>query len=124
MASVAGVLVTLVMLVIILVSVLGNVLVVLSVLLVRALRKPANILLVALAVTDLLVSIIVMPGAVLHHLIPPTSHACIVWVFTDVFLCTSSILSLTAICIDRYLAISRPLRYIPIRTNRSVHSKN
>ena len=55
------------MVVIILVSILGNLLVVLAVLLVRALRKPANILLLALAVTDLLISLIVMPGAVLQQ---------------------------------------------------------
>ena len=59
MLSVESVLLTLPMLVIILVSILGNVLVVLSVLLVRALRKPANLLLLALAVTDLLVSTLV-----------------------------------------------------------------
>ena len=67
MGSFHSVLVTLPMLVIILVSILGNLLVVLSVLLVRALRKPSNILLLALAVTDLLVSLIVMPGAVLQQ---------------------------------------------------------
>ena len=37
---------------------------------------------------------------------PLSAHCCIAWVFADVFLCTSSILALTAICIDRYLAIS------------------
>ena len=67
MGSFHSVLVTLPMLVIIFVSILGNLLVVLSVLLVRSLRKPSNILLLALAVTDLLVSLIVMPGAVLQQ---------------------------------------------------------
>ena len=71
MGSFHSVLVTLPMLVIILVSILGNLLVVLSVLLVRSLRKPSNILLLALAVTDLLVSLIVMPGAVLQQVQPP-----------------------------------------------------
>ena len=70
MGSFHSVLVTLPMLVIILVSILGNLLVVLSVLLVRSLRKPSNILLLALAVTDLLVSLIVMPGAVLQQVYP------------------------------------------------------
>jgi len=111
------------MLGIILMSVLGNLLVVLSVLLVRALRQPSNLLLLALAVTDLLVSLIVMPGALLQQLVgewPLNDSICIAWVFADVFLCTSSILSLTAICIDRYLAISRPLRYVPVRTPRLI----
>ena len=77
MGSFHSVLVTLPMLVIILVSILGNLLVVLSVLLVRSLRKPSNILLLALAVTDLLVSLIVMPGAVfqqVHLLISSSSR--------------------------------------------------
>ena len=87
---------------IILLSVLGNLLVVLSVLLVRALRQPSNLLLLSLAVTDLLVSLIVMPGALLQQLVgdwPLNDSTCMAWVFADVFLCTSSILSLTAICI-------------------------
>ena len=111
------------MLGIILISVLGNMLVVLSVLLVRALRQPSNLLLLALAVTDLLVSLIVMPGALMQQLVgewPLTDSICIAWVFADVFLCTASILLLTAICIDRYLAISRPLRYVPVRTPRLI----
>ena len=111
------------MLGIIVISVLGNMLVVLSVLLVRALRQPSNLLLLALAVTDLLVSLIVMPGALMQQLVgewPLTDSICIAWVFADVFLCTASILLLTAICIDRYLAISRPLRYVPVRTPRLI----
>lgn len=47
---------------IILMSVLGNLLVVASVLCVRSLRQPPNLLLLALAVTDLFVSLVVMPG--------------------------------------------------------------
>ena len=73
MSSLQNVLVTLPMLVIICFSILGNLLVVLSVLLVRALRKPSNILLLALAVTDLLVSLIVMPGAVFQQVSPLSS---------------------------------------------------
>ena len=87
---------------IILLSVLGNLLVVISVLLVRALRQPSNLLLLSLAVTDLLVSLIVMPGALLQQLVGDwtlNDSTCMAWVFADVFLCTSSILSLTAICI-------------------------
>ena len=56
---------------IILMSVLGNLLVVASVLCVRSLRQPPNLLLLALAVTDLFVSLVVMPGK-LRPLLAPT----------------------------------------------------
>ena len=119
------------MFLIIMLSVLGNLLVVCSVLCFPALRQPPNLLLLgkpnninllaednftpgqclgpavywpgaALAVTDLLVSLLVMPGALLQQLVgewPATDLLCRAWVTADVFLCTSSILSLTAICI-------------------------
>ena len=76
--------------------------VLISVLCNRALRQPPNLLLLSLAVTDMLVSLLVMPGALMQHTTgywPGQDWLCLAWVFSDVFLCTSSILSLTAICI-------------------------
>ena len=52
---------------IILMSVLGNLLVVASVLCVRSLRQPPNLLLLSLAITDLFVSLVVMPGSVVTN---------------------------------------------------------
>ena len=78
--------------------------VVISVLCNTTLRQPPNLLLLALAVTDLLVSLLVMPGALSQHMVgywPGSPWLCLTWVFSDVFLCTSSILSLTAICIGK-----------------------
>ena len=72
----------------------------------RTLRQPPNLLLLSLAVTDMLVSLLVMPGALMQHLTgywPGEAWLCLAWVFSDVFLCTSSILSLTAICIGESL---------------------
>ena len=62
--SVSGVMILQVILMaaIILMSILGNLLVVFSVLCVRSLRQPPNLLLLALAITDLFVSLVVMPG--------------------------------------------------------------
>ena len=45
-----------------------------------------------------------MPGALLQEVVgawPLSPLLCVAWVFADVFLCTSSILSLTAICIGK-----------------------
>ena len=50
--------------------------------------------------------IFIIPGALLQEVVgewPLSSSLCISWVFADVFLCTSSILSLTAICIGNVL---------------------
>jgi hypothetical protein len=49
-------------------TVVGNLLVVLSVLVVKNLRKPHNYLMVSLAAADLLVAVIVMPFAIVLHI--------------------------------------------------------
>ena len=47
---------------------------------------------------------ILCSGALLQEVVgawPLSPVLCVAWVFADVFLCTSSILSLTAICIGK-----------------------
>ncbi len=69
---------------IVLVTIIGNVLVCLSVILVRKLRKPQNYLLVSLAVSDLFVALIVMPFAMVFELNeatwPLSDGLCDLWV--------------------------------------------
>uniref|UniRef100_A0A0X3QG73 5-hydroxytryptamine receptor 1A-alpha n=2 Tax=Schistocephalus solidus TaxID=70667 RepID=A0A0X3QG73_SCHSO len=97
----------------------GNLLIMLAIFLVRKLRSPTNLLIVNLALTDFLVSILVMPFATAYQLLgywPFSQGICDLYNIFDVLLCTSSILSLCAISIDRYLAITRPLRYAEKRS--------
>ncbi|XP_076279094.1 putative G-protein coupled receptor No18 [Lasioglossum baleicum] len=99
----------------IIVTIVGNTLVIAAVITTRRLRSVTNCFVSSLAAADLLVGLAVMPPAVLLQLTGGTWELgellCDSWVSLDVLLCTASILSLCAISIDRYLAITQPLTY-------------
>ncbi|XP_032679290.1 5-hydroxytryptamine receptor 1-like isoform X1 [Odontomachus brunneus] len=102
-------------------TVIGNILVCVAVFLVRKLRKPCNYLLVSLAVSDLCVALLVMPMALLYEISGNWSFGwimCDLWVSFDVLSCTASILNLCMISVDRYWAITKPLKYGVKRTPR------
>lgn len=113
----------LVLTVVIVGTIFGNVLVILGVFVHRPLRIVPNFFIVSLAVADLAVAILVMPLNVAYSTLGRWlwgKHLCKIWLTSDILCCTSSILNLCAIALDRYWAITDPINYACKRTLKRV----
>ena len=100
---------------------IGNSLVVVAVIKYRKLRTITNVYIVSLACADMMLGILVLPFSASYdvlHFWPFGESFCSIWLAVDVLLCTASILNLCAISFDRYLAVSRPIRYPSIMSRR------
>ncbi|XP_056337690.1 5-hydroxytryptamine receptor 1E [Danio aesculapii] len=87
----------------------------------RKLHLPANYLICSLAVTDFLVSVLVMPISILYITTEEWLlgiFVCEAWLSIDVTCCTCSILHLCVIALDRYWAITKAIEYARKRTAR------
>ena len=121
---------TFIMFTIIILAFGGNLLVIVAIATNLRLRRITNMFIISLAVADMALSIFVLPLAILVEMRNRTSSQktgeedgwvfpwalCDLWTSSDVFLCTASILNLCAISLDRYLAITRPLKSLTIRS--------
>uniref|UniRef100_A0A7N8YCY8 5-hydroxytryptamine (serotonin) receptor 2C, G protein-coupled-like 1 n=1 Tax=Mastacembelus armatus TaxID=205130 RepID=A0A7N8YCY8_9TELE len=105
----------LLILVIIALTVGGNILVILAVSLEKKLQNATNFFLRSLAVADMLVGILVMPISLINILYdyawPLPSALCPIWIYLDVLFSTASIMHLCAISLDRYVAIRNPIEH-------------
>lgn len=102
-------------------GVLGNILVILSVVFHHHWRSVTHYFIANLAAADLLLSSAVLPFSATSEALGRWVFGrpfCSVWAALDVLCCTASILSLCVISIDRYLAVSYPLHYSAIATGR------
>lgn len=100
-------------------TIVGNILVILSVFTYKPLRIVQNFFIVSLAVADLTVAILVLPLNVAYSIIGQWVfgiYMCKMWLTCDIMCCTSSILNLCAIALDRYWAITDPINYAQKRT--------
>ena len=107
------------------VTILGNILVMIAVAKERYLRTVTNYFIVSLAIADLMVGSVVMPFSIVHEM---TNNIwlfgpdwCDVWHSLDVLASTASIMNLSVISLDRYWAITDPIAYpSKMSTGRSV----
>uniref|UniRef100_A0A8C1TPN3 Adrenoceptor alpha 1Ba n=1 Tax=Cyprinus carpio TaxID=7962 RepID=A0A8C1TPN3_CYPCA len=102
-------------------AIVGNILVILSVVCNRHLRIPTNYFIINLAIADLLLSTTVLPVSATREILNYWVFGrifCDIWAAVDVLCCTASIMSLCVISIDRYIGVRYPLQYPSIVTEK------
>nr|QUW17175.1 psychLight1 [synthetic construct] len=101
--------------VVIILTIAGNILVIMAVSLEKKLQNATNYFLMSLAIADMLLGFLVMPVSMLTILYgyrwPLPSKLCAVWIYLDVLFSTASIMHLCAISLDRYVAIQNPAHH-------------
>ncbi|XP_075209508.1 adenosine receptor A2a [Parambassis ranga] len=102
-------------------STVGNLLVCAAVGLNRKLRTVTNYFLVSLAVADICVGSIAIPCAILTDIGLPRHnlYLCLLMLSVLIMFTQSSIFSLLAVAVERYVAIFMPFRYQALMTSRN-----
>ena len=98
-----------------LISVIGNTLVLAAISMNPSLRSPSTILLCSLAVSDLLVGLVVQPTYIAAYLLKNISlHTAMATI--GLAACGVSLTTMTAIAVDRFLALHHHMRYPNLMT--------
>lgn len=119
--TIGAVLTGIILSLIVLLTICGNVLVLLAVFVNSHLRSTTNYFIVNLATADLLLGITVLPFSACLEVLgywPFGSIFCDIWAAIDVLWCTASIMTLCVISIDRYIGVTRPLQHSTILSEK------
>lgn len=104
-----------------LITIFGNLLVIVAVIRERYLHSATNYFVMSLALADCLVGLVVMPFSTLYEILERNwifgINWCDIWRSLDVLFSTASILNLCVISLDRYWAITDPFTY-PTKMSR------
>ncbi|XP_014484606.1 PREDICTED: muscarinic acetylcholine receptor DM1 isoform X2 [Dinoponera quadriceps] len=102
------------------ITVVGNIMVMVSIRIDKQLQTISNNFLFSLAVADLSIGLISMPLFTMYTVLgywPLGSHVCDLWLALDYLASNASVLNLLMISFDRYFSVTRPLTYRALRTN-------
>uniref|UniRef100_A0A3B1K6Z4 Trace amine-associated receptor 13c-like n=1 Tax=Astyanax mexicanus TaxID=7994 RepID=A0A3B1K6Z4_ASTMX len=104
---------------VVLLTVFGNLLIIISVCHFKQLHTPTNMLILSLAVSDFLVGVFVMPTALVWTIESCwmfSAGYCLFYILISYFLTNISIYTVALIAVDRYFALSNPFLYTKIAT--------
>ncbi|XP_078344138.1 histamine H2 receptor-like [Oculina patagonica] len=102
-----------------LISILGNALILAAIIRTPSIRSTSMIILCSLAVSDLLVGLIAQPIYITHQ-ITEDGFVYDVWRMIGASLCGVSLLTITAITVDRFMALHYHMRYATLVTKSRV----
>ncbi|XP_062588738.1 alpha-2A adrenergic receptor-like [Saccostrea cucullata] len=119
--TVKNILITLTLSIIVLVTIVGNFLVMLSFALDSRLRQPFNYFIVNLAVTDFLVALFAMSFYTIDTLLgywPFGTIICGFWIYVDYAMTFASVFTIVAISLDRFWSVTWAMQYKQINGKR------